>query len=68
MQGDEEVFPPPTSKEVKELILRMLEIDPKARISLYDIMESTWMNMDDEDMEKSIEEAKAELEKEEEAL
>lgn len=41
--GEEERHPPPTSKEVKNLILKMLTIDPKERATVYEIFEHEWM-------------------------
>ncbi len=43
MVGDQERNPPATSVEVRDLILQMLKLDPKERISIFDIFEHKWM-------------------------
>ena len=53
-----EVSPPATSKEVWDLILKILVPDPKQRPTIYDVLKHEWMNMDEEDVEASIEESK----------
>lgn len=51
---------------MRDLILKMLAYDPKQRITIYEILEHKWMTIDDEELEKCIEEAKSEFEHEEE--
>jgi len=64
----QEVSPPATSKEVRDLILKILQVDPAKRFTIYDILDHEWMTMDEEDMEKSIEESQKQLEVDEEKL
>ena len=64
--GEEEKLPPPTSKQVRDLILKMLRTNPKERISIFDIFEHEWMQMEDEEIEQSIEESKVSMAQEEE--
>lgn len=48
----------PLSKEFKDIILKLLTKDPEQRITLFDLQSHPWMEIDDEDLEASIEESK----------
>lgn len=52
------------SKELKDLLGKILTKDPEKRISMFDLQNHPWMEMLDEDLEKSIEEAKIQNEEE----
>ncbi len=55
-----EAAPPPAlSAEVVDLIMSTLEKDPKKRINMFQILEHKWLNIEKEELEKSIEESKA---------
>lgn len=54
----------PLSKEFKDLITKILNKDPEKRISMFDLQAHPWMEMSEEELEKSIEEAKHEEEEE----
>lgn len=55
----------PLSKEFRDLLTQILEKDPEKRISMFDLQAHPWMEMSDEELEKSIEESKQEEEQEE---
>ena len=52
------------SKEFKDLLDKILTKEPENRISMYDLQNHPWMEMTEEDLEKSIEESKVEKEEE----
>ena len=64
--NDETVYPPTISESAKELIKAMLNKKYKNRISIFEILNHPWLVMDEEDLEKEIEEAKKQNEPEEE--
>jgi serine/threonine protein kinase len=55
----------PISKEFRDLILLILTKDPEARINMFDLQNHPWMELPEEELEKSIEDNKAEEEEEE---
>mmetsp|Transcript_11082 Transcript_11082/g.12544 ORF Transcript_11082/g.12544 Transcript_11082/m.12544 type:complete len:166 (-) Transcript_11082:38-535(-) len=54
----------PISKELKELLNKILTKDPEQRINMFDIQNHQWMEMSDEEINKAIEDAKLEEEEE----
>lgn len=52
----------PVSSELKDLLNKMLAKDPEKRISMFDIQNSQWMEMMDDELEVAIENAKTEEE------
>lgn len=66
--GGESVTPPVISKQAQDLILRMLDKDPKKRITLFEVQEHEWSIMDDDELEAKIEEAKKCAEQEQKDL
>lgn len=56
----------PFSRELKDLLIKILNKDPDKRISLFDIQSHSWMEMSEEEIQKSIEESKLDEEEEEE--
>ena len=61
-----EIKPAPTlSKEIKDLILGCLKKDPNERLGIFDILMHPWLEMDDGELEASIEESKAKQDLEE---
>ena len=61
-----EIRPAPAlSKEIKDLILGCLKKDPKERLGIFEILDHPWLEMDDEELQQSIEESKAKQEEEE---
>lgn len=56
----------PISKELKDLINKILTKNPENRISMYDIQSHPWMEMAEEELLKSIEDSKFDDEEEEE--
>lgn len=55
----------PLSKEFKDLVSKILTKDPETRINMFDLQNHPWMEMTDEEIEKSIEDSKSEEEEEE---
>lgn len=65
VEKDGKDLPPPAlSKEVKDLIRQMLDKDPKKRATVFQIDESKWLELFDDELEESIEESKAKQEEE----
>ncbi|CAI2368944.1 unnamed protein product [Moneuplotes crassus] len=54
------------SKELKDLLIKVLNKDSDKRLSMFDLQNHKWMEMQDEEILKSIEESKLEQEQEEE--
>lgn len=54
----------PISKEIRDLISKILTKDPEKRITMFDLQNHPWMEMGDEELEQSIENAKLEEEEE----
>jgi serine/threonine protein kinase len=52
------------SKEFKDLIDKILTKEPENRISMYDLQNHPWIEISEEDLEKSIEESKVEKDEE----
>ena len=45
----------PISKEIRDLITKILTKDPEKRINMYDLQSHPWMEIADEELLKSIE-------------
>jgi serine/threonine protein kinase len=52
------------SKEFKDLMNKILTKEPEQRISMFDLQNHPWMEMPDEELEKSISESQVEQEEE----